>query len=138
MTEIINGRLRMIGDRILIKPLEWDHGTCLEVIRHGRPLRGDVISVGPGHNPIKYRPNAQGKRGSMDYAKRFQRTEVKIGDIVELGGLNQFDGFGYKFTEIIYNGELHLIATERDVAIVRDDLCKSSHRTSCPVVRELR
>lgn len=126
--EIIHGTLRMIGDRILVKPLSWEGesvhgpGSRLHIIRNGNPLRGTVVAVGPGHNPIKYKPNAQGKRAKMDYAKRFRPTELKVGDVVELGGLNQFDGKGYSFTEMIYNGERHLICAERDVAIVRDDL----------------
>lgn len=128
MTEIVNGVLRMIGDRILVKPLPWEgesvHGkdSRVHVVRNGRPLRGLVIAVGPGHNPIKYKPNAQGKRGLMDYSRHFRPTEVKPGDIVELGGLNQYDGKGYQFTEVIYDGEPHVICSERDVCIVRDDL----------------
>jgi hypothetical protein len=120
--EIINGTLRMMGDRILLKPLEWDASKTIIAIRHGRAVRGEVIAVGPGHHPIKYKPNAQGKRGLMDYAKRFRRTEVQPGDIVELGGLNQFDGQGYQFPEVILNGVKHLVCSERDVTIVRDDL----------------
>lgn len=122
MAEIINGTLRMLSDRILIKPLDWDASKTIIAIRHGRPVRGEVIAVGPGHHPIKYRRNEKGPKGLMDYSKHFRPTEVKPGDIVELGGLNQFDGKGYQFTEVIYNGELHLICQERDVAIVRDDL----------------
>jgi hypothetical protein len=102
--------------------MDWDASKTIIAIRHGRPVRGRVIAVGPGHNPIKYKPNAQGKRAQMDYSKHFRRTEVKPGDIVELGGLNQYDGKGYQFTEIIYNGEHHVICSERDVCIVRDDL----------------
>lgn len=115
MTEIINGRLRMLGDRILVKPLDWDASKTIIAIRHGRPVRGEVIAVGPGHHPLKYKPNAQGKRGLMDYSKRFQRTEVAPGDIVELGGLNQFDGKGYQFSEVLIGTEPHVICTERDV-----------------------
>lgn len=120
--EFINGTLRLLADRILLKPLEWDASKTIIAIRHGRPVRGEVIAVGPGHNPIKYKANAQGKRAQMDYSRRFRPTDVKPGDIVELGGLNQFDGKGYQFTEVIYNGEAHLICSERDVCIVRDDL----------------
>jgi hypothetical protein len=120
--EIINGTLRMMGDRILVKPLDWKPSEILEVVRYGRPLRGVIVLVGAGHNPIKYKPNAQGKRAQMDYSKRFRPTEVKVGDVVELGGLNQYDGKGYQFVEVIYNGVMHIVCTERDVCIVRDDL----------------
>lgn len=128
MTEVINGLIRMMHDRILLKPMDWNgadvhgEGSLIQVVRNGRPLRGTVKSIGPGHNPIKYKANAQGKKAQMDYSKRFRPTEVKVGDVVELGGLNQYDGKGYQFTEVIYNGELHLICFERDVCIVRDDV----------------
>jgi co-chaperonin GroES (HSP10) len=127
MTEIINGTLRMTGDRILVKPLDWNgasvhgEGSRIQVVRKGNAVRGVVVSVGPGHNPIKYKPNAMGKKAKMDYSRHFRPTEVKPGDVVELGGLNQFDGNGYQFTEVLYNGERHLICTERDVAMVRED-----------------
>ncbi len=126
MTEIVNGTLRLMGDRILVKPLDWQgdevhgDGARLIVVRNGRTLRGEVIAVGPGHNPLKYKPNAMGKRAKMDYSKHFRPTEVKAGDIVELGGLNVFDGQGYQFTEILFNGQKHLICSERDVCVVRE------------------
>lgn len=129
MTEIVQGSLRMLGDRILLKPLDWDASKTIIAIRHGRPVRGEVIAVGPGHNPLKYKPNAQGKRGLMDYSRHFRPSDVKPGDIVELGGLNAYDGKGYAFIDVIYNGEPHLICSERDVCIVRDDL---KARLTCP------
>lgn len=128
MTEIVNGTLRMLSDRILLKPLGWEgesvhgEGSLLAVIRKGRPLRGEVVAVGKGHHPVSKRTNLADGRRRVDFSKRFRPTEVKPGDIVELGGLNQFDGQGYQFAEILYNGQPHLICQERDVAIVRDDL----------------
>lgn len=122
MTEIINGSLRMMGDRILLKPLDWDASQIVIAIRHGRAVRGEVIAVGPGCHPKKYKAGPKGPRSLMDYAKRFQRTELKPGDIVELGGLNIFDGKGYMFPEVMIGTERHIIVQEADVAIVRDDL----------------
>jgi co-chaperonin GroES (HSP10) len=122
VTEIVNGTMRLLSDRILLKPLDWDASKTIIAIRHGRPVRGEVVAVGPGHNQIKYRPNALGKKAKMDYSRHFRPTEVKPGDIVELGGLNAYDGKGFAFTEVIYNGVLHLLCQERDVCIVRDDL----------------
>lgn len=122
MTEIVNGTLRMLSDRLLIKPMDWDASKTVVAIRFGRPVRGEVIAVGPGHHPVSKRTNLGDGRRRIDFSKRFRPTEVQVGDIVELGGLNQFDGKGYQFTEVIYNGEPHLICQERDVCIVRDDL----------------
>jgi hypothetical protein len=114
-------QVRLTGDRMLLRPLKWEPSKILEVVRHGRPLRGEVMAVGPGHNPIKYRRGPKGPKQFMDYSRHFRATEVKPGDIVELGGLNVFDGFGYKFTEVLVGTEVMVLATERDVAIVVDD-----------------
>lgn len=136
MTEIVNGSLRMLGDRILLKPLDWNgesvhgSGSMIHVERHGRPLRGEVKAVGPGCYPNRYRTGTQdGKDWRKSYAtKHFRPTEVKIGDIVELGGLNVFDGKGYiPLLEVMIGTELHIICSEKDVAIVRDDM----KRTAC-------
>lgn len=106
------------GDRMLIRPLKWEPSKVLEVVRFGRPLRGEVMAIGPGLNPIKYRRGPKGPKQFMDYSRHFRPTEVKVGDIVELGGLNIFDGFGYKFTEVLIGTEVMVVATERDVAIL--------------------
>lgn len=123
--EVVTGRMKMTEDRILLKPLPWDgedvHGsdTRIEVIRHGRPVRGVVVSIGPGHYPIIRRgKTSDGKQTKIERSKHFRPTEVKPGETVELGGLNVFDGKGYQFPEVLYNGEKHLICTERDVALV--------------------
>lgn len=128
MTEVVNGTLRLLSDRVLVKPLAWSgsavhgEGTQLEVIRHGRPLRGEVLAVGKGHYPVSKRTSLNDGRRRIEFSKHFRPTEVKPGDIVELGGLNQFDGQGYHFPEVIVNGVHCIICQERDVCIVRDDL----------------
>lgn len=109
-------KLRMLHDRILLKPLEWDASKIVIAIRHGRPVRGVVVAAGPGAHPKKYKAGPKGPRSFMDYAKRFQPTEVKVGDIVELGGLNVFDGQGYAFPEVWVGNERHIVIQEGDVA----------------------
>jgi hypothetical protein len=113
-------QFRPVGDRILLRPLAWKPSDLIEVVRHGRALRGEVMAVGPGHNPAKYKPGPRGPRALMDYSRHFRPTEVRVGDIVELGGLNIFDGKGYDFTEVIVGTETMLVCTERDVAMVID------------------
>lgn len=44
--------------------------------------------------------------------------QVKPGDVVELGGLNAFDGLGYNFPQVVIGTELFIIAQEQDVAFV--------------------
>lgn len=124
---VINGTLRMTSDRILLKPLEWSgedvhgEGSRLLVVRHGRPLRGVVVAIGRGHHPVSKRTDLGNGKRRIEYSKRFRPTEVKPGDVVEIGGLNAFDGLGYQHTEVLYNGEKHIICAERDVAIVITD-----------------
>lgn len=111
-------QLRMRGDRILLKPLPWEPSKIIEVVRHGRALRGEVMAIGPGIYPVSKRVNLADGRRRVEYSRHFRATEVKVGDIVELGGLNIFDGKGYQFPEVLVGNETMLIVTERDVACV--------------------
>lgn len=118
MTDLVCNHVsqfRPVGDRILLRPLKWAPSKILEVVRHGRPLRGEVMAIGPGHNPLKYGTRGD-KTKKMDYSKHFRPVDVKVGDIVELGGLNVFDGKGYQFPEVLVGNETMIICSERDVA----------------------
>jgi len=107
--------LRPLRDRVLIKPLPWDASKTIIAIRHGRPVRGEVIAVGPGSHPKKYRE----KKSKYVLSNHFVPSDVKPGDIVELGGLNAFDGLGYSFPQVMIGNELHLLCQEGDIAVVR-------------------
>lgn len=120
MTETINGTLRMLGDRLLLKPLDWDASKTIIAIRHGRPVRGEVVAVGPGHHPVSKRTNLADGRRRIDFSKRFRPTEVKPGDVVELGGLNAYEGAGYNFPQITIGTETFIIVQEQDVVGVRE------------------
>ncbi len=120
MTEVIVGKLRPLRDNILIRPLKWEPSKLLEVVRHGRPLRGEVVAVGPGTHERKYKRDHAGQKVSYKLAKHFRRMEVKVGDTVEIGGLNAFDGLGYCFTELNVNGETLLMCQEADVCGIVD------------------
>lgn len=108
-------QFRPLGDRILLRPLAWKPSEILEVVRYGRTLRGEVMAIGPGHNPLKYKTRGD-KTKTMDYSAHFRPVDVKVGDVVELGGLNAFDGAGYQFPEVIVGTETMIVCTERDVA----------------------
>lgn len=120
MTEIVNGSLRMMGDRILLKPLDWKGSDVIVAIRHGRPVRGEVVAIGPGKWVKRY---VSGKRDGKDFRKSYEtkvflKTELKPGDIVNLGGLATFDGAGYIFQEVVVGTETMLMCQEADVAVV--------------------
>lgn len=113
--EIITGKLRMVKDKLLLKPLDWDASSIIIALRSGRPVRGIVVAIGPGCYPKLYNRD----RSKCWDSKVYRPTQVGVGDIVELGGLNVFDGQGYSFQEVIYEGIKHLICSEKDVAVVR-------------------
>ncbi len=114
-------RLRMTRDRILVKPLDWEPSRIITVIRRGRPLRGVIKAVGPGRLYRKYRAKPHNTQ-QREYVETgtFIPTEVRPGDVVELGGLNVFDGQGYNFPQVMIGTERFLIAQEQDVCFVHE------------------
>jgi hypothetical protein len=112
-------KLHMLRDRILLRPLDWVPSSLIQVVRHGRPLRGVVEAVGPGRLYRRYKPhpNDSRKRTYVE-TKNFIPTQVKPGDIVELGGLNAYDGQGYNFPQITIGTETFIIVQEQDVCFV--------------------
>jgi hypothetical protein len=114
-------KLRLLRDRILVRPLDWNPSSVIQVIRHGRALRGVVESTGPGRYYRRYRPHPT-DRNKRQYTERgtFIPMQVKPGDVVELGGLNAFDGLGYNFPQVVIGTETFIIAQEQDVAFVDD------------------
>lgn len=112
-------KLRLLRDRILVRPLDWTPSSIVQVVRHGRALRGVVAEVGPGRYYRRYRPHPTDPR-KRQYVETgtFIRTEVKVGDVVELGGLNAYDGQGYNFPQVTIGTETFLIAQEQDVCFV--------------------
>lgn len=116
-------KLRMLGDRILLRPLDVHWSDRIIVARHGRPVRGEVVAIGRGHHTQKYKAGPKGPRSIVEYSRHFRPTEVRVGDVVELGGLNVFDGEGYQFPQVVIGTELFLIVTERDVAGVIVKAC---------------
>jgi co-chaperonin GroES (HSP10) len=104
--------LRPLRDYLIVKPLAWRPSAIIEIAGSKRKtLRGQVVAVGPGCLP-NIHDGPKGYRRTYRESKRFQRTEVRVGDIVELGGL-EIDG--YDFTEVLLNNEVHVVCQEADV-----------------------
>lgn len=104
-------KLRPYGNKIIVKPLEFEPSKIINCIREGRPVRGEVLAVGKG---------AYRKRYNKDRSKVFETNDyipmsVKVGDVVEWGGLNIFDGAGYSFDSFVWGTDEVLIITEQDV-----------------------
>ena len=81
--------------------------------------------MGPGCYPTEYRSASsqwstdipKGYRTESREGRKFRATEVKVGDTVELGGL-ELDG--YKFQELMIENELHVKCREQDVVFCCD------------------
>lgn len=103
-----DAQLRPLRDQIVVKPLAWQPSKILEVVYQGRPLRGEVLAVGPGHYAKQYNKD---RSKSWD-SKQFTPCDVKIGDIVELGGL---EIRGYAFDELLWGNQPIVVCREADV-----------------------
>jgi len=98
---------------MVVKPLDWQPSKILsdlgaKIIYQGNALRGEVLAIGPGCYPWQYNKD----RSKRWESKQFRPTEVKVGDIVELGGLELR---GYNFDKILWDNQEVIICTEKDV-----------------------
>lgn len=108
--------LRPLGDKLFIRPLDFQPSAIIDCIREGRPVRGKVVFAGKG----EYLKIKSKDRSKFFDTETFIKNECKPGDIVEFGGLNIFDGRGYIFDEIVYGVEKLLIISEKDVCFINE------------------
>ena len=109
-------------DHVVIQPLEIDHGTMLALVYRGQPVRGRVLAVGRGCYHKKY-DGRKGQRSKSWDSKHFTSCDIRVGDLVDLGGLELG---GYLFTRIIW-GQLDVVmAREADIAIVINEVTGQS------------
>ena len=107
-------RIRPLRDQIILEPLPYEPSKIIEVVYRGKTLRGKVKAVGPGcYRKIYNGP--KGQRSKTWDSKYFTPTEVKVGDIVELGGI---EIQGYLHPTILWGGKEHVVCREQDVAII--------------------
>ena len=118
LTHIAPGEtLRPLRDQLIVKVIPPQWSSAIQVEYRGEALRGEVIAKGPG---TYLNWHQRGKRDGKDYhtvrpGKTFTPTEVKVGDVVELGGL---EIGGYLWQRINYRGAECVICREQDVAAV--------------------
>lgn len=110
--------LRPTLDRVLIRVLPWNPSRRLKIVSNMRPIRGRVMAVGPGGWQKRYYLNKKGERHKVGETGRKQHMDLKVGDVVDVGGL---EIRGYSFMEIMIGFERHIMCQEADVAIVDDD-----------------
>lgn len=105
-------RLRPLRDQIVVKPLPWAPSGTIQIAGDTRRARrrGTVTAVGPGCYPWRY--NAD--RSKRWLSKAFRATEVKVGDVVELGGPTADEDW-MPGLQVLIGNELHIICREEDV-----------------------
>ena len=113
-------QIRPLRDQIIVEPLDVDHATQIVVIEDTKPVRGIVKAVGPGHYPKQYDHPDKHRRTKMWDSTHFQPTQIKVGDIIQLGSPQ--DGRGYSFQTFLWGTVPHLIAREADVCGVEDGM----------------
>lgn len=108
--------IRPLRDQIVIEPLEWRPSKIIDVVWHGKPLWGIVRAVGPGCYPKLYN-GRKGARTKQWDSKAFRKTEVKVGDKVELGGL---EIGGYLHTQFRWGDKMCVMCREEDIGAVHE------------------
>ncbi len=109
-----SAKIRPLRDVIVLEPLDWEPSKIVAVAYSGKPLRGRVLAVGPGHYPKRYN-GPKGKRSKSWEAKCFLPCDVRKGDIVELGGLELG---GYLFQTVRWGKREVVICREADITLV--------------------
>lgn len=106
--------LRPLRDGILVKVLPLALSETIHAHWNGSAVRGEVVAVGKGHYPNRHsRGTTEGKEWRKVHSSvNFRPTEVKVGQIVHLGGM---ENGGYLFTKLYIDHEEHVLATERDI-----------------------
>jgi hypothetical protein len=107
-------KLRPMRDVLIVKPLDVQLNETIISPWNGKTIRGQVVAAGPGEYPnIHEKGQTDGKPyHTIRKSRVFVPTQVKPGDIVELGGMELK---GYLFPTVVIGTELHVICTEKDV-----------------------
>lgn len=109
-------KIKPLRDQIILEPIPWPFSEVLEVVYRGRPLRGKVKAIGPGTYQKRY-DGPKGRRSKSWDSKHLTPCDVKVGDIVQLGGLS-IDG--YLFPTFRWGNQEHVVCREADVTVIED------------------
>lgn len=107
--------IKPLGDRIFVRPLPAITSSLLYVVHQSKALRGVVVAVGPGYRLKRIYKNSRGEAVKSGETGRVRPCDVKVGDVVELGGK---EIGGYSFPKINIGNVEHVIAQEADIAMI--------------------
>jgi hypothetical protein len=112
-------RLRPLRDQLILEVLPLKLSATIEAAFQGDTVRGKVIAAGPGTWPNRhYRGTRDGKPWrTIKPSAQFRPTEVKVGDVVQLGGMELG---GYLWPKVFIDGKECAICTEKDVAVIEE------------------
>ncbi len=114
--------IRCLRDQVVIEPLDWRPSKIILVAGYqGKTLRGIVRAIGPGVYPKRYN-GPKGKRTKSWDSKSFRPCDLKVGDEVELGGL---EIGGYLHQTFMWGHRECVICREEDIAGVVETKSKS-------------
>lgn len=108
-------QLRPLRDQIVVKVLPLKLSDTIIANWQGKAVRGIVVATGPGRYPNLYtsgRKDGKDTRSVRESA-HFRATEVKVGQVVQLGGM---EIQGYLFQRLYIEGEEHILCSEQDIA----------------------
>ena len=120
-----SAKLRPLRDQLIVEPLNRVHSSVIVTHEDTKPLRGIVKAAGPGHYPKVYDHPDKHRRTKMWDSKVFHPTQVKVGDVVELGGA---DLGGYSFQTLRWGDVDHIICREMDVSGIVDGMTADEAR----------
>ena len=104
-------RIRPLRDNIVVEPLPWKPSKIIEVAST-RKVRGIVRAVGPGTYPKRYNGPKGARTKSWD-SKAFRPCDVRVGDVVELGGIEITE---YLHKTFMWGDKRMILCQEADVA----------------------
>jgi hypothetical protein len=108
-----DAKLRPLRDQLIIEPLPVVLSKIIVTHEDTKPLRGIVKAAGPGIYPKCYDHPDKNKRTKMWDSPIFRPTQVKVGDVVELGG---YGLGGYSFQTLWWGDVKHIICREEDIS----------------------
>jgi hypothetical protein len=120
----VTGNIFPTEDWLIIEPLPPRLSQTIEANWNGEVVRGKVIAAGPGKYPNLhtrgFKPGKDGKSEQFRTVKKskvFVPTEVKPGEIVNVGGM---DIGGYLWKHVMVDGKDCVWVMEADVCFIED------------------
>jgi co-chaperonin GroES (HSP10) len=118
-------KLRPLRDQIIVEPLPVVLSKTIVTVENTKPLRGIVKAAGPGCYPKMYDHPDKHRRTKMWDSEVFRPTQVKVGDVVELGG---YEHRGYAFQTLMWGDTMHVICREEDVSCIVEGMTADQAR----------